>query len=74
MPNLVTQMRDEGKREKAMGDGAALGHFLRGALRIDVNPLVVAGDFSESVDARLIDLDPFTRLKLFADRSLHLDN
>ncbi len=41
-----------------MGDGPATGHLGGGALGIDVDPLMVAGDFGEGVDHRLVDGQP----------------
>ncbi|MNN48784.1 hypothetical protein D3C81_1632830 [compost metagenome] len=49
-----------------MGDGGAEGR-LAGALRIDVDELVVAGAFGELVDALLIDGHPVRVAKLLAN-------
>ena len=53
-----------------MGDGAAEGSE-PGALRVDVDELVVAGRLGEPVDHVLGDLDPVADL-LLADPVLHL--
>jgi MarR family transcriptional regulator, organic hydroperoxide resistance regulator len=51
-PDLVTQMRDQRQRQKAVRNRTALRHFAGCTLDVDVNPLIVAGDFREGVDAR----------------------
>jgi hypothetical protein len=48
-------------------DRAAERRLAPRTLRIDVNPLVIAGRVGETVDATLIDLDPAARERLGAD-------
>jgi hypothetical protein len=50
-----------------MGDRRAVG-AVRGALGIDVNPLVIPGGLGESVDPLLVDGDPVAGAQLGADR------
>lgn len=50
-----------------MRDRAAERRLAPRTLRIDVNPLVIAGRVGETVDATLIDLDPAARERLGAD-------
>src|SRR5579883_1218752 len=55
--DLVRRDRDQGQRQVAVRDRAAERPLL-GALRVDVDPLVVAGRVRERVDARLGHLEP----------------
>ena len=50
-----------------MGDGAAEGAFASGALRVEVNPLLIAGAMGELIDARLVEKDPRGDADLLAD-------
>ena len=50
-----------------MGDGSAERAFLLGPLRIDVDPLEVAGGVGELVDAFLRDLHPVAVAEVLAD-------
>jgi len=51
-------MLDQRERQVAVRDGGAVGALLGGALGVDVDPLVVAGDVGELVDVLLRDLEP----------------
>src|SRR5262249_50069395 len=48
-------------------DCLAARHLASGALRVDVNPLVVAGGVGELVDHRLVDGHPLRWAQLLAD-------
>ena len=54
-----------------MGDGRP-ERPLRGALGIDVDPLVVAGRLGEQLDRALLDRHPLARLELEVGRALQL--
>src|SRR5262249_21599088 len=56
----------QGKGEKAVRDGAAIGTFAARAFDVDVKPLVVARARRELVDASLVDRDPFGNAELAA--------
>src|SRR5262249_33940269 len=61
------QTRHQRQRQIAVGDGLAPRHLASGALRVDVNPLVITGGISELVDHRLVDGHPLRRAQLLAD-------
>ena len=50
-----------------MRDGAAEGALTRGTLRVDVDPLVIAGAVCELIDARLVQGDPRGHADFLAD-------
>jgi hypothetical protein len=52
-----------------MRDRRAVGTFLLGPLDIDVDPLVVAGDIGEVIDALLVDFQPFADAEFGADQT-----
>ena len=54
-----------------MGDGAA-ERAVRGALEVDVDPLVVTGRLGEGVDALLLHDQPGARAQLGADGTFDL--
>ena len=53
-----------------MGDGRAVGGFARAALRIDMDPLLVAGRGGKGVDAFLRDGQPVAQVDFRADFGL----
>src|SRR6202000_882039 len=67
------EVRDERKRQEAVGHRAA-ERALGGALRIDVDPLVVLGVVGEAVDPLLVDLEPVAGADLLADRGFEVSH
>jgi len=63
----AAQEGDQGQGQIAVGDGAA--DFAGGALDIHMDPLVVAGGFSELVDPLLADLHPIRNADFLADQT-----
>jgi hypothetical protein len=61
----------ERQGEEPVGDGAA-ERALFGALGVDVDPLVVAGDLGEAVDALLIHGQPVGDAELLSEQALQL--
>src|SRR5690606_34248320 len=59
---------DHRKGEIPVGDGGTERTLLLRPLDIDVNPLVVTGQFGKCVDLPLADLTPFSRPDLPADQ------
>ena len=55
-----------------MRDRLAVRQFARGAIAIDMDPIVVAGEPGEGVDLLLVDDDPFARAEFLADITLHV--
>ena len=51
-----------------MRDRRAVGTLGLGPLDVDVDPLVVAGDVGEVVDALLVDVQPFADAEFGADQ------
>ena len=64
--DLLDQGRNQRDGQIAMGDGAALRHFLCRPFGIDMNPLVIVSRISKLVDALLINHDPVRHADLFA--------
>jgi len=60
LARAVPERRNEREQEVAVRDGASVG-ALRGAERIDVNPLAVVGAGGERVDPSLVDAQPWRR-------------
>src|SRR6266404_10007740 len=63
----LPETRHQRQCQKAMGDRLAARHLTRGALDIDMDPLMVAGRIGEFVDDRLIDGEPVADADLLAD-------
>src|SRR5688572_2998743 len=55
------------ERQIAVRDRAAPGRLGRGARRIDVDPLMIAGGIREGVDARLADGEPVAQVHFLAN-------
>ena len=45
-----------------MGNGRAVRRFFGGTLRIDMNPLLIAGHPCKIIDALLVNLQPWTNV------------
>jgi hypothetical protein len=63
----LQQVRQQRQREKAVRDGAAVGRFAPGPLRVDVDPLWIDDGARELVDALLADLEPGRNADLPSD-------
>src|SRR3954451_22873225 len=62
---------DQGEGEVAVGDRRAEGALRLGALDVDVDPLVVAGEAGEGVDVLLGDAAPLARADLLPEQGPH---
>ena len=65
LDEVMGQRWNKGELKIAVGDGFAVGKFLRRPLRVDMNPLKIAGRLGEAVNFLLVDLDPFGQPDLF---------
>src|SRR6201999_1989499 len=68
---LAGQERNERQRKEAVSHGSSERPG-RGALRVDVDPLVVLGVVGEAVDPLLVDLEPAGGADLLAHRGFQL--
>lgn len=46
------QQRDQRQRQKTVGNGLALRHLARGAVDINVDPVIIAGERRERIEPR----------------------
>ncbi len=65
---VLAQCGNQREREESVRDRSAVGTLGLGAGDIDVDPLVVAGDIGEIVDALLVDIHPVADAEFGADR------
>src|SRR5580698_7415846 len=67
---VVRQAAQHRQRQEAVRDGAAKRRLLPGALYILMDPLVIAGDVRERVDARLLHGEPIAHRYFVANQGL----
>src|SRR5262249_37010780 len=68
---LLAEPVDQREGEVAVGDRRPERALRLGALDVDVDPLVVAGELGEGVDVRLRDSAPLARADLLPEQRLH---
>src|ERR1700749_524346 len=68
---FLAEAVDGGEGEVAVGDRGAVGALELGPFRIDMDPLVVAGELGKGVDVSLGNRAPPARPDLLADQGLH---
>jgi hypothetical protein len=56
------------QQQLAMRDGLAAGHFAFGAFHINMDPLMIAGDFREAINQILRDFQPITDPQFLPDQ------
>src|ERR1700760_2272993 len=71
LAQLAGQIRDERQREEPVGHRSAERPG-RGALGVDVDPLVILGVVGEAVDPLLVDLEPLAGADLLTDRGFEV--